>query len=227
MRRLQTFDGQQLERGDFDFLVSGFTISLNHRFIDFYDYGVLDGLTVEQSSEYPGKVKVGCGKAYDRNRERIHVLSDIDNIGYNGLSINAESGSYGVVINHEDIITRYGLDPMDGSSHAIWIDEGYEVNVIKQGVDNFPYAGLTLALISVDNAYGTMNFNYGQKKWYSYCIGDTFTFSCLIMSGFFKNYVVDNDPDTSGWGSNEAGIQWYNRSEGQLKLWNGSEKVIL
>ena len=38
---------------------------------------------------------------------------------------------------------------------------------------------------------------------------------------------VATDPDTSGWGTDEAPYFWFNTTDKKLKMWNGEEIVLL
>jgi len=39
--------------------------------------------------------------------------------------------------------------------------------------------------------------------------------------------IVDSNPDTTNWGSEEAGIRWYHRTNNQLCLWTGVDIIYL
>lgn len=39
--------------------------------------------------------------------------------------------------------------------------------------------------------------------------------------------ILDEDPNTSGWGEKEEGYTWYNRTDHKKKMWNGTEIVLL
>lgn len=36
-----------------------------------------------------------------------------------------------------------------------------------------------------------------------------------------------SDPDTTGWGTSEEGKIWFNTTDKKIKMWNGSEIVLL
>jgi hypothetical protein len=44
----------------------------------------------------------------------------------------------------------------------------------------------------------------------------------LITSWKLLSGIFTNNPDTSEWGLAQRGAQWWNSSEGKLKVWNGS-----
>lgn len=50
----------------------------------------------------------------------------------------------------------------------------------------------------------------------------------LSNSGTYrKPYVLSGDPDTSTWGTSEQGYSWYNSTDQQLKMWDGTAIVIV
>lgn len=49
----------------------------------------------------------------------------------------------------------------------------------------------------------------------------------LSASWFMTGGILTSDPDTTGWGSAQAGSQWFNKTDMQFRGWNGSQIVVI
>lgn len=47
------------------------------------------------------------------------------------------------------------------------------------------------------------------------------------LNWYIWDGVVSTDPDTTGWGTNQDGSKWYNKTDHQWKGWNGTEIVLI
>lgn len=82
---------------------------------------------------------------------------------------------------------------------------------------NFP-SGYTYTILP-----GATFQNSGDGGLYRYLSGNpALSSSWILISGSFTN-----DPNTAGWGSSQAGTQWYNNSLGLFRYWTGSSIVSI
>jgi hypothetical protein len=219
MQHTEFFNDQRLYKEDMDFLTNGVTGSILDRFFDWFDYGVISGLTVSASSVYTGNVQLSLGKAYNSKGERINITADIDNLSYNGTTLSLVAGTYDVLLNYVPQVQKYATNVFTGISYSVWFSDGFGIPVVKVGTDTPPVDCLTLARVTVSSP-GVMSFDYnGMRRFSIKNIGG------LVMGGYFQNYVVSSDP--VGLGLADAGTQWYNSTDGQLKMWDGSSPRIL
>jgi hypothetical protein len=52
-----------------------------------------------------------------------------------------------------------------------------------------------------------------------------------VMAAFLNSIIMANkladDPDTTGWSTDEAPYFWFNTTDKKLKMWNGEEIVLV
>jgi len=96
---------------------------------------------------------------------------------------------------------------------------------------------LIMSAISLNNDYfGNANSIMAGENYSSGTDDHTIYFDCVKVDTsyigldlvepegdetFFEPAKLDSDPSTAGWGEPEAGILWYNKTEGVFRYWSG------
>ncbi len=100
-----------------------------------------------------------------------------------------------------------------------------ETRVVATIVSNLE---LTVTVAFSDNANDT-----SPEKYETPLYGYDFQFDLPGGGGgggsstsFFVPYLLVTDPDTTGWGAADVCV-WFNTTDGKLKMWNGTEIVLL
>lgn len=123
---------------------------------------------------------------------------------------------YGIYVIHGTNASTTANDP----------DLQHQLELFQTAIDS--HGGISyyskLELVGMYWDYELTDADYDAFQiWVEQYTGSGGTGSALgDLSVYFEGSKMWNDPSTSGWGYNEAGRIWYNRTTDTIKYWNGS-----
>lgn len=167
MKRLNPFSGMQVTLFDATFSAVETANAVKQRInSDLYNSGVVNGLTVFESSTRTGTVAFTQGVAYDPNGERIGALTLSDQVTYSGSLLN-DTAVYQVALRYFDGSDgTSGLD-VNGVSNFRHITEQFSTIVAKQGVDTFGANDVVLAQVFSSSPGASLIFNSAVRSIFS------------------------------------------------------------
>ena len=170
--RVSWYSGMEVSVADMTFSSIAATANeLKSRTHDFFNFGVVNGLTVYTDTTDFKHLVVSSGTAYDPTGERIYVPSNVSQIGYNNTQPNSVVANYTMVARYveaNDGIT--GIAP-DGTVSFIHILDSYSLLLLKTGTDSLGANDVRLAGVGVTVPGGTFIFNANTRDSASAVLG--------------------------------------------------------
>ena len=146
-----------------NFTLTAVAGELKSRTHDFFNFGVVNGLTVYTDNTDFKHLVVAAGVAYDPTGERIAVLNNVNQIGYNNTAPNSVAANYTMVARYfeaNDGVT--GISP-NGASVFTHILDSYNLLLLKTGTDSLGANDVRLAGVNVSVPGGTFIFNANTR----------------------------------------------------------------
>ena len=170
--RINWFSGMEPNVQDLTFFtLTSINAEDKNRTHDFFNFGVVNGLTVFTDSTDNQHLVVSAGTAYDPTGERINVPSVVKGIGYNNTAPNSQVANYTMVARYfEGNDGVIGISP-SGTSSYIHILDSYNLVLLKTGVDSLQPNDVRLSGVQVTVQGGTFVFNTGVRDSASAVLG--------------------------------------------------------
>lgn len=167
MKRFTPFSGMQVSLQDLTFwnyeTADAIRLRINS---DLYNPGVVNGLTIFESSSRAGTAAFTSGVAYDTSGERISPAVLRDQITYSSALLN-DASIYQIALRYTELTDgTYGLD-VDGASQGRHLIDSFNVIVAKQGVDSLQSADVVLAKAFSASAGASLIFDSNVRNVFS------------------------------------------------------------
>ena len=158
--RTNWYDGQRVFADALTYSQNAIISSVKNKVTDFFSVpGIITGLTLA-GNNLRGTAEVSAGAAYDGNGERVSVLNGVTNIFYNGLSLNASTGTYKVVAQYAEGNDGIVGINLDGLCVFLHIMDRYNLVVKKVGTDTVSATtDVVLGQLTVALTYGSMTYS--------------------------------------------------------------------
>lgn len=156
--RTNWFNGQRVFQDALTHSQDSLITADKNRIVDFFTVpGIVNGLTLSSSGGY---ATVGTGVGYDGNGDRVRVSTYQSAVGYNGLCINAATGSYDIVAQYTETNDGiYGINPSGVGVYEHILDS-FTVAAKKVGTDTVSaVTDIVLGRAVVASTYGAISLS--------------------------------------------------------------------
>ena len=162
--RLAVYEGMEISVADATWwTITATANELKSRTHDFFNFGVVNGLTVYTDNTDFKHLVVSSGTAYDPTGERINVPANVTQIGYNNTAPNSVIANYTMVARYAEANDGViGIAP-DGTSNFTHILDSYKLLLLKTGTDSLGANDVRLAGVASTIIGGSFIFNTNTR----------------------------------------------------------------